>query len=155
MPDTQHSLGLETTSRCSWLRALPEIQTLVASPKKSHGTAIVFGRRDFVLGNDEPFVQPLSLVDVARLSLLPMKTPILNMWRSLGGQYSVDLNQDWVNVVIRLAREHYPEEVGTVLVGSYSDDGVRARLTRPAPVTGDSRGMAVDLSWGTKPSRLL
>jgi integrative and conjugative element protein (TIGR02256 family) len=71
---------------------------------------------------------------------LPMKTPIHSTWQSSCSRYSVDLNQDCVDAMIRLAREHYPEEVGTALVGSYSDDGFRAQVTGLAPLTDDSRG---------------
>jgi integrative and conjugative element protein (TIGR02256 family) len=40
----------------------------------------------------------------------------------------------------RLAATHHPNEVGTSLVGTYSDDGHRATVTALAPLTNDSRG---------------
>lgn len=40
----------------------------------------------------------------------------------------------------RLAASHFPNEVGTSIVGSYSDDGNHAVLESLAPVTSDSRG---------------
>ena len=39
-----------------------------------------------------------------------------------------------------MAQEHYPNEVGTSLVGSYSDDGFEASVLELAPLSSDSKG---------------
>lgn len=61
-------------------------------------------------------------------------------WISDDGRYSVKIR----NVVLRrmrdLAVKHAPNEVGTALVGSYSDDGHSATVHDLAPLTTDSKG---------------
>ena len=39
-----------------------------------------------------------------------------------------------------MAQEHYPNEVGTSLVGCYSDDGFKASVLDLAPLSADSKG---------------
>jgi integrative and conjugative element protein (TIGR02256 family) len=50
----------------------------------------------------------------------------------------------------RLAGEHAPREVGTALVGSYSDDGREATILGLAPITPDSRGARFTFHRGTR-----
>lgn len=49
-----------------------------------------------------------------------------------------------------LAIEHAPNEVGTSLVGSYSDDGTRAVVRDLAPVSNDSRGSRFSFMRGVQ-----
>lgn len=68
-------------------------------------------------------------------------TPIAHgTWRSNDGVYTVTIERTCFEAMLRLARERMPVEVGTSLVGSYSDDGHRAQVQSLAPVTSDSRG---------------
>ena len=61
-------------------------------------------------------------------------------WRSTCGSYTVILETRFLEESSRLARQHYPREVGTSLVGSYRDDGWRAHVHHVAPLTPDSVG---------------
>lgn len=61
-------------------------------------------------------------------------------WRSSCGSYTVILKGPFLEESSRLARERYPNEVGTALVGSYSADGWQARVHDLAPLTPDSCG---------------
>jgi integrative and conjugative element protein (TIGR02256 family) len=69
-----------------------------------------------------------------------MKESIHSVWRPPDGEYTVTIERPCFDAMQRLAREHYPREVGTSLVGGYSDDGYRAWVTGLAPLTPDSRG---------------
>jgi integrative and conjugative element protein (TIGR02256 family) len=59
-------------------------------------------------------------------------------WHSLCGAYTVVLAGEFVQAVIEMAGAHYPREIGTPLVGTYSDDGWQATVERVAPVSDDS-----------------
>lgn len=61
-------------------------------------------------------------------------------WRSSCGNYTVEISKRAFRDMLRLAREHAPQEVGTSLIGSYSEDGYRAIIRALAPLTEDSRG---------------
>lgn len=62
------------------------------------------------------------------------------MWRSECGRYAVEFSRSCVDEMVRLAIKHLPREVGTSLVGTYSDDGHVATVTGLAPLTEDSKG---------------
>jgi proteasome lid subunit RPN8/RPN11 len=61
-------------------------------------------------------------------------------WRSTCGQYTVRVTKRAYWSVVKLATQHSPNEVGTSLVGSYSDDGYRAIVHSIAPLSSDSQG---------------
>jgi len=50
--------------------------------------------------------------------------------------------------MIKMARKHYPHEVGTSLVGRYSDDGFEAFILDTAPLSPDSRGSTISFYRG-------
>jgi integrative and conjugative element protein (TIGR02256 family) len=51
----------------------------------------------------------------------------------------VHVEQAFVDEAVAFARKHYPKEVGSSLVGSYSDDGWTATILSSAPLPQDSR----------------
>ena len=53
-----------------------------------------------------------------------------------------------VGEMVRLAKSHHPNEVGTSLVGRYSDDGFTAYVESTAPLPPDSRGSRMAFSRG-------
>lgn len=65
---------------------------------------------------------------------------IVETWRSGAGDYTVLLTDDFLEAAVTLARRTFPREVGTALVGSYSDDGTQATVTGVAPLSPDSKG---------------
>ncbi|MDH7579047.1 MAG: Mov34/MPN/PAD-1 family protein [Bacillota bacterium] len=54
---------------------------------------------------------------------------------------------------MKMAKEHYPMEVGTSLIGYYSDDGFDAFICRTAPLPPDSKGLAHMFVRGAKGMR--
>ena len=48
----------------------------------------------------------------------------------------------------KMAQEHYPNEVGTSLVGCYSDDGFKASVLELAPLSSDSKGSRTSFHRG-------
>ena len=69
-----------------------------------------------------------------------MKPCLPLVWQSADGRYRVKINRRCVQRMIRLAVAHYPDEVGTPLVGHYSADGQIAYVTSIAPLPPDSKG---------------
>lgn len=63
----------------------------------------------------------------------------MQTWESPCGRYRVKLEQRFIDESIELARRHYPKEIGSSLVGRYSDDGWTATVMRSAPLPNDSR----------------
>lgn len=63
----------------------------------------------------------------------------MQTWISGCGTYTVIIEDRFVDEAVALAREHYPHEVGTSLVGTYSDDGWNATVLQTAPLTADSK----------------
>ena len=63
-----------------------------------------------------------------------------SIWRTSDGRYQVQVSDEVVDRMRSLAIEHAPNEVGTSLVGFYSDDGSTATIDELAPLTSDSRG---------------
>lgn len=70
-------------------------------------------------------------------------------WRSPCGAYTVVLEVDFTKAAIDLARKHFPEEVGTALVGTYSDDGWEATIKDVAPLTTDSKSACSTFTRGS------
>ena len=58
------------------------------------------------------------------------------------------LSDACISEMLLLAKRHNPTEVGTSLVGRYSDDGYTAFVDRTAPLTPDSRGSRMAFSRG-------
>ena len=69
-----------------------------------------------------------------------MKRPTNSSWRSACGLYTVHVSSKSLDCMARMAVATLPSEVGTSLVGSYSDDGFVARVEELAPLPSDSRG---------------
>jgi proteasome lid subunit RPN8/RPN11 len=69
-----------------------------------------------------------------------MTLKLHSTWRSECGRYSVAFSQSCVDDMMGLAKKHFPLEVGTSLVGIYSDDGYVATVTGLAPLAHDSKG---------------
>ena len=65
-------------------------------------------------------------------------TEIPQRWASADGRYSVVVCAQCLSDMLDLAKEHFPEEVGTSLVGHYSSDGYTAFVGDLAPFTRDS-----------------
>lgn len=72
----------------------------------------------------------------------------MEFWTSTDGRYSVRLEEKFLLEAVRLAREHFPNEVGTPLVGEYTDDGTEARVTTIGPLTTDSGGTRFTFTRG-------
>jgi proteasome lid subunit RPN8/RPN11 len=68
------------------------------------------------------------------------KLDVHSKWESTSGRYTVVLEQSCYDEMLRLALTQLPNETGTALVGSYSDDGSQARISGLAPMTSDSKG---------------
>lgn len=74
----------------------------------------------------------------------------METWRSECGSYTVLLEQQVLIDVVKVARRHYPNEVGSPLFGSYSDDGHEARVSGIGPLSPDSRGTRSTFSRGVR-----
>lgn len=74
----------------------------------------------------------------------------METWRSECGTYTVVLEAQFLTDVVQVARKHYPNEVGSPLVGSYSDDGHEARISGIGPLSPDSRGTRFSFSRGVR-----
>ena len=61
-------------------------------------------------------------------------------WRSDCKQYTVIISKSCLLKMTEMAQEHYPNEVGTSLVGCYSDDGFKASALDLALLSSDSKG---------------
>ena len=61
-------------------------------------------------------------------------------WISECKRYTVIIPKSCILKMIKIAQEHYPEEVGSSLVGSYSHDGFKACVLDLAPLSSDSKG---------------
>lgn len=73
-----------------------------------------------------------------------------DLWRSACGRYSVQIGGHVIDQMVRMAKTHAPNEVGTALVGTYSTDGFRATVTGLAPFTSDSQGRRATFQRGGK-----
>ena len=79
-----------------------------------------------------------------------MSRALHSAWRSSCGTYSVLITASCAADMERLATEHAPREVGTALVGNYSDNGHEATITGLAPLTPDSRGARFTFQRGAR-----
>lgn len=70
-------------------------------------------------------------------------------WKSACGRYTVIIKSSCFEEMLRMTQNHLPKEVGTSLVGYYSQDRFRAFITGLAPLTGDSRGSHTTFHRGT------
>ena len=61
-------------------------------------------------------------------------------WRSDCGQYTILISESCLAKITEIAQTHYPNEVGTSLVGCYSDNGFEAFVLDLAPLSSDSTG---------------
>ena len=61
-------------------------------------------------------------------------------WRSDCEQYTVLISESCLSKIAKVAQAHYPNEVGTSLVGCYSDNGFEASVLDLAPLSSDSKG---------------
>lgn len=61
-------------------------------------------------------------------------------WQSDCGQYTVLISESCFLKMTEMARVYYPNEVGTPLVGCYSDNGFEAFVLDLAPLSSDSQG---------------
>ena len=61
-------------------------------------------------------------------------------WESDCEQYTVLISESCFLKMTEMAQAHYPNEVGTPLVGCYSDDGFEASVLDLAPLSSDSKG---------------
>ena len=71
-------------------------------------------------------------------------------WKSECGRYTVSISLSCFNKMLEMAKGHYPCEVGTSLVGCYSDDGFDATVLDTAPMSSDSKGLANSFYRGIK-----
>lgn len=62
------------------------------------------------------------------------------VWRSSDERHTVILEYPVLEKMRQLAAQHFPNEVGTALVGCYSDDGFIATIKDLAPLAEDSYG---------------
>lgn len=74
----------------------------------------------------------------------------METWRSECGTYTVVLEEQFLTDLVKVARKHYPNEVGSPLVGSYTDDGHEARISGIGPLSPDSRGTRFSFSRGVR-----
>ena len=70
-------------------------------------------------------------------------------WQSDCKHYTVFISESCINKMIEMAQAHYPNEVGTSLVGSYSNDGFEAFVMDLAPLSTDSKGSRSSFYRGT------
>lgn len=70
-------------------------------------------------------------------------------WSSACGEYSLHVPADVVRQIRTLCLEHYPNEIGTALYGSYSEDLTTATVWGLAPITEDSVSEAVGFVRGS------
>lgn len=69
-------------------------------------------------------------------------------WQSDCGRYTVLISKSCLLKMVGMAQEHYPNEVGTSLVGCYSDDGFQASVLELAPLSPDSKGSRISFYRG-------
>ena len=62
------------------------------------------------------------------------------MWQSDCHKYTIRLSNACFLKILEMAQSHSPNEVGTSLVGCYSDNGFEASVLDLAPLTPDSKG---------------
>ncbi|RKU26843.1 hypothetical protein C6497_12415 [Candidatus Poribacteria bacterium] len=70
-------------------------------------------------------------------------------WQSACRKYTVRLSKSCVLKMLKMAQTHSPNEVGTSLVGCYSDNGFEAYVLDLAPLSSDSKGSRTSFYRGT------
>ena len=70
-------------------------------------------------------------------------------WQSDCKQYTVFISETCLLKMTEMAQAHYPNEVGTSLVGCYSNDGFKATVLDLAPLSSDSKGWRTSFYRGT------
>lgn len=78
---------------------------------------------------------------------LPLK------WKSRCGRYTVSISRSCFAKILEVATKRRPREVGTSLVGHYSDDGFDAYVLDIAPFSSDSKSSTNLLHRGVKDLR--
>src|SRR6266567_9327981 len=76
-------------------------------------------------------------------------TPPLR-WQSESPRYCVVIRKQCIREMLALAQRHAPAEVGTSLIGRYSNDGWQAIVIGLAPLAQDSRGSRNEFYRGVK-----
>ncbi len=71
-------------------------------------------------------------------------------WRSECGRYTVHLDAQLLSKISEIARHHLPNEVGSSLVGHYTEDAFDAFVLDTAPVPPDSSGGRTSFKRGVK-----
>ena len=71
-------------------------------------------------------------------------------WRSESPRYSVIIRKQCFREMLALAKRHAPVEVGTSLIGRYSNDGWQAIVVGLAPLSKDSKGSRNEFYRGVK-----
>lgn len=71
-------------------------------------------------------------------------------WRSSAGDHTIVLSEECIAQMLDMARRHYPNEVGTSLIGRYSADGFTAFVQGAAPLAPDSKGSRMAFSRGVR-----
>ncbi len=71
------------------------------------------------------------------------------MWQSDCQKYTVRLSNACFLKMLEMAQSHSPNEVGTSLVGCYSDNGFEASVLDLAPLSPDSKGSRTSFYRGT------
>lgn len=62
----------------------------------------------------------------------------IKKWISNCGRYTIQISEPAYDNVVDLSSLHFPNEIGTSLIGYYSVDGYEAFITELAPLTSDS-----------------
>ena len=70
-------------------------------------------------------------------------------WQSDCQQYTVLISKSCLLKMTEMAQTHYPNEVGTSLIGCYSNDGFEATVLDLAPLSSDSKGWRTSFYRGT------
>ena len=69
-------------------------------------------------------------------------------WQSDCQKYTVRLSNACFLKMMEMAQAHAPKEVGTSLIGCYSDDGFEAFVIDIAPLSSDSKGSRISFYRG-------
>ena len=79
-----------------------------------------------------------------------MKKQIPLKWRSTCGRYTVLISPSCIEKLIHVSKQEYPNEIGTSLIGRYSEDGFDAIILDITPITSDSKRSGYSLIRGIK-----
>ncbi|MEQ8222993.1 MAG: Mov34/MPN/PAD-1 family protein [Candidatus Eremiobacterota bacterium] len=81
--------------------------------------------------------------------ILKNKNKLLK-WSSSCNKYTVYISYDCINSMLDIAKNYYPNEIGSQLIGLYSDDGFEAFITDITPITIDTKTSKNSFFRGTK-----